>query len=239
VAVPLRPPPSDPGGDAASDPDRYLSVVDGAPAELRLRGSRFLGQALRADDQAQAQAALLAQRKARFDATHHCWALRLGPPERPLERGDDGGEPSGTAGVPILGALQRAQIYDCCLVVTRWYGGTKLGMGGLARAYAEAAAQALAAAPRRTVWRTAELGVACSYDDLGAVEATLARAGDAVREVSRAFEPHLQLRVTVLRSRAEPLQAALREATGARAALSLSRRGPPEDTSPPRTPRNR
>lgn len=73
------------------------------------------------------------------DASHHCWALRVNRPRELLERSADAGEPSGTAGRPILDALRGANLENVTCVVSRYFGGTKLGTGGLVRAYAEAA----------------------------------------------------------------------------------------------------
>ncbi|HEX7831781.1 MAG TPA: YigZ family protein, partial [Thermoanaerobaculia bacterium] len=76
-----------------------------------------------------------------FDATHHCWAFRLFNDAR--SRSSDAGEPSGTAGKPILAAIEGASLHDLGVIVVRWYGGIKLGTGGLSRAYRDTAAEAL------------------------------------------------------------------------------------------------
>lgn len=215
-------PPRPPRGKSApaGDPDQYLTVADGPAVELREKGSRFLGVACPAADREAAQARVEALRRSHFDATHHCWAVRLAPPERPLEHGDDDGEPSGTAGAPILNALRRAAVFDSQVIVVRWFGGVKLGTGGLARAYGRAAAEALAAAGRLQVWRTVVLQVECAYEDLGAVEAVLSKAADAVRKVERAFADHPALEVHALLSRAQHVHDALREATAGRARIT-------------------
>jgi putative IMPACT (imprinted ancient) family translation regulator len=76
-----------------------------------------------------------------FDATHHCWAFRLFAESR--SRSSDAGEPSGTAGKPILAAIEGAAVHDVGVIVVRWYGGIKLGTGGLSRAYRDTAAETL------------------------------------------------------------------------------------------------
>jgi uncharacterized YigZ family protein len=88
--------------------------------------------------------------KRHFDATHHCWAFRLFAEGNVRQRSSDAGEPSGTAGKPILSAIEGASLHDTGVVVVRWYGGVKLGSGGLTRAYRDTAAQALATASVRT-----------------------------------------------------------------------------------------
>jgi uncharacterized YigZ family protein len=207
---------------AERDPDRLSSVESGPETELKVKGSRFLAQAFPAGDETAAKKCLDAVRKRYHDASHHCWALRLAPPERPLERADDDGEPSGTGGVPILGAIRRCDLFDLIVVVTRYFGGTKLGTGGLARAYAEAARQALESAPRREIWRESVLTIRCAYDDLGAVEAAVARAGDAIREAARSFSGVPELRLRVRKSQGRSLAEAVTDATAGRAAVDLT-----------------
>ena len=199
--------------------DRYLSVEDGPETETRIQGSRFVGHAFRAESAADADARLTRIRRRLHDASHHCWAWRLGPPEAYDERSDDDGEPSGTAGAPMLAVLRGAELHDVLVVVTRWFGGTKLGKGGLIRAYSGAARDALDAAPERVIWRESTLTVGCEYEDVGAVEAVLARSAADVRACVRDFSDRPTFRITVLRSRLPGLVHALREATAGRAAL--------------------
>ena len=106
------------------------------------------------------------------DATHHCWAWRLGTPTGAgaAERSSDAGEPAGTAGVPILQVLRGAELSDVVAVVARWFGGTKLGKGGLARAYAAATREALATLPVAVRVPTITLELDLPYERLGAVK---------------------------------------------------------------------
>lgn len=121
-----------------------------APHEssTEVRKSRFLAQGFRADNPAAARAAIEA-RKARYpDATHNCWAYLAGPPGDTARVGSsDDGEPHGTAGRPILNVLLHSGLGEIVMVVTRWFGGTKLGTGGLVRAYQESALANLATMP--------------------------------------------------------------------------------------------
>ena len=197
--------------------DEYASVLDGPEVETKVKGSRFLGQAFRADDAESAGLAIARVRKQYHDATHHCSAYRVGTPESAEERSDDDGEPSGTAGVPILGAIRRDDLFGVFIVVTRYYGGTKLGTGGLVRAYGDSAREALAVAPRRTVWREATFEIESTYEDVGAVEAILAREGRHLRKVEREFLDRVRFRVTLLRSQGPSLFSILQEGTAGRA----------------------
>ncbi|MYM62613.1 YigZ family protein [Pseudomaricurvus sp. HS19] len=116
--------------------------VPAAPlqVEYEIKKSRFIARAALARDREQALQ-VLAEAKAQFpDARHHCWAYLIGNPWSPgtVAMSDDG-EPTGTAGKPILNVLQHKQVGDIMLVVSRYFGGIKLGAGGLVRAYSQAA----------------------------------------------------------------------------------------------------
>ncbi|HLA62868.1 MAG TPA: YigZ family protein, partial [Rhodothermales bacterium] len=123
------------------DSDRYPTLAASpAPVEPpKTKGSRFIGDAFPARSEAEVAACLERVRRREHTATHHCWAARLGVPgptgygARP--RYSDDGEPGGSAGLPILREIDRRGLSDVLVVVTRYYGGTKLGTGGLARAY--------------------------------------------------------------------------------------------------------
>ncbi len=202
--------------------DSYPSVHDGPEVEIKIKGSRFLGQVLSATDADAAGELLRATRRRHHAATHHCSAWRVGGAGSQSERFDDDGEPSGTAGAPILAVLAGSDLHDAFAVVTRYYGGTKLGTGGLARAYSEAARAALEAAGVRTVWCEVVVRVACAYTDVGTVEAVLAREGAHIRACERDFTSDPAFRVTVLESDGDRLVSLIREATAGRARASRS-----------------
>lgn len=124
--------------------DTYREIEDDAFAEIKIKGSRFIGAVLYAGDEAQAQSRLREVRKREYNATHNCWAYRLGQTADHFRYSDDG-EPSGSAGLPIMKKIDGLAVTNLLVVVTRYYGGTKLGVGGLSRAYGEAAETALTA----------------------------------------------------------------------------------------------
>jgi uncharacterized YigZ family protein len=101
-----------------------------------VKGSRFIGSAAPADLKEEAESFIEEIRRTHHNATHNCFAYRI---DRSLFRYSDDGEPSGTAGRPILNMIDKYQLQRAVLVVTRYFGGTKLGTGGLIRAYSEAA----------------------------------------------------------------------------------------------------
>ena len=125
--------------------DLYRTIESPAESAVRERSSKFLAFAYPVREEAQIREILNALRKKYYDATHHCYAWRLGPRGETFRANDDG-EPSGTAGKPILGQLLSQEVTDCLIVVVRYFGGTKLGVPGLIAAYRESAADVLAAA---------------------------------------------------------------------------------------------
>lgn len=135
---------------------------------MRELGSRFLAYLAPAPTCEAAKEFLELLRKRYPDATHHCFAWRIGWPAE--ERAADAGEPTGTAGQPILRALAGAEISDVVAVVVRWFGGTKLGKGGLARAYTAATQLALAALPTQRTLPRRRFRLRVPYDRIGAVK---------------------------------------------------------------------
>ncbi|HEV7238218.1 MAG TPA: YigZ family protein [Thermoanaerobaculia bacterium] len=121
--------------------DHYRTLAARAEFAHKIERSEFLGIAfpIASDDEFFAE--LKRVQKKHFDATHHCWAFRLFAESR--SRSSDAGEPSGTAGKPILAAIEGASVHDVGVIVVRWYGGIKLGTGGLSRAYRDTAAETL------------------------------------------------------------------------------------------------
>ena len=119
--------------------DHYLALAERAEYRHKIERSDFLGIAFPVMSEEEFFGELQRIEKRYFDATHHCWAFRL----RERSRSSDAGEPSGTAGKPILSAIEGASLFETAVVVVRWFGGVKLGTGGLSRAYRETAAETL------------------------------------------------------------------------------------------------
>ena len=127
-------------------PASVLVPADTSASEidLEIKRSHFLGLAARTTSEAQAREFIASRRVLYPDARHHCSAFIIANPgATPTERSNDDGEPSGTAGKPMLEVVRGSQIFDVTVVVTRYFGGTLLGTGGLVRAYSQATAQAL------------------------------------------------------------------------------------------------
>jgi putative IMPACT (imprinted ancient) family translation regulator len=152
--------------------ESFLTLAGEVEAEHRVLGSRFLAIAFPVRTEEAARARLEERARAHFSASHHCaaWRLRDG-----TWRALDAGEPSGSAGLPILAALDGLALLDAAVVVSRYFGGTKLGIGGLARAYGEAATLALEQAPRRRGVPALLVAVAYRFEETAGVMRALGR----------------------------------------------------------------
>ena len=176
---------------------RYLTIAGAAEAELEVKRSRFLCEVARVADEAAAPAAVQRARREHWDARHHCSAFVLGP-DGSVQRSNDDGEPSGTAGAPMLEALRAAGVSDVVAVVTRWFGGVLLGTGGLVRAYGDAVRAALAEAGTLTRDRQVEYAVELAYDEAARVESELRVRGIGVLGVEYAETARLRVGVAAL-----------------------------------------
>ena len=171
---------------------RYTTIS--APGDESLyteKRSRFIGRALPVRTVEEALAAVEEVRAKYRDARHVCWAFRLGHEPEAAERSNDDGEPSGTAGRPLLGRLIAADLRDVLVVVVRYYGGINLGTGRLAVAYRTAAEAALATAPRLTVTLTARYRLTFPFDLINPVMMLLRVAGAEVQSRDSDEEGHL------------------------------------------------
>ena len=134
--------------------DCYFTIAQTAKAEIRVKGSRFIGEVALVSDAAGAKTYLESVRKREYEATHHCFAYRLGVGSDIEFKYSDDGEPNGSAGKPIYDCIAGRELTSVIVVVTRYFGGTKLGTGGLVRAYSEAALLSLEKAGKKTNYIT-------------------------------------------------------------------------------------
>lgn len=124
----------------------YFTIQQAATGEINVERSRFIGHCQEVTTEDAARAFINRIRALHAQATHNCYAYRLGSGSHPLEYYHDHGEPNGTAGKPILGGIQRLQLTNVVVVVTRYFGGKKLGVRGLIEAYGQASTAVLTAA---------------------------------------------------------------------------------------------
>lgn len=187
------------------------------------KGSRFIATVIPVADEPVAKAALADVRAEMPDAGHHCWAWRLASPA--IDRASDDGEPSGSAGKPILAQLVGRELVDTAVIVTRYWGGTKLGVGGLVRAYGRAAGEALDRA--KVVPWVAKIAATVLHEhgDTDAVVRVLAAAG--ATDVDVGYGASVTRLIEVPADALHQIEAALADATAGRATMSYD-----EPTSP-------
>ncbi len=191
--------------------DSYRTIAGAAEAIYKEKSSKFLAYAYPVQSEEQIRALVEALHKKYYDATHHCYAWRLGPKGEAFRANDDG-EPSGTAGKPILGQLLSHELTDCLIVVVRYFGGTKLGVSGLIAAYRESAAEAIAAAQiiERTVDRLIRFEF--SYLSMNDVMRIIKEEQPEIRE--QVFDNLCRMSVAIRESRAEGLIGKLAKVEG-------------------------
>lgn len=150
---------------------RYLIPSRVHEHEIEIQRSRFITRLAHIESADESRAFVDAVRREYPDATHHCWAFVAGPPgdSRSIGMSDDG-EPSGTAGKPMLSVLMHSEVGEIVAVVTRYFGGQKLGTGGLVRAYTQAVQEALATLPTQEHVITVSVKITLQYPDHSAVE---------------------------------------------------------------------
>ena len=188
--------------------------------EIEIQRSRFLCSVGRVGDEAQAAAFIADVRKEHWSANHNCTAFRVDG----TQRSSDDGEPAGTAGVPMLEVLVRRDLTDTVAVVTRYFGGVKLGAGGLVRAYGRAVSEAVDAIGTVGRARFATFEIAIDHADAGRLENALHAVGHRVASV--AYDRRATITVHVPEAETTPFHDWLASQT---AGTATAEPGPPID----------
>jgi uncharacterized YigZ family protein len=198
--------------------DEYVTLASPARVKQVIENSRFYGTCREVATVEEAMAVVEEVRAEAPDANHHAFGMRIGVGAHVYERGSDDGEPAGTAGAPILQAIASAEVTNVVVVVTRFFGGIKLGVGGLIKAYRGVAQAALAEAGTvvRPIWTHVRLSP-IGYEELGAALRALDAAQGSVDELEYGAE--VAVRASVPPSRVEGLAAVVRELTRGQAKL--------------------
>ena len=182
--------------------DRYKTIKGKATGVYKEKGSKFIALASHVETEQEAKEYLASIKKEYHDARHHCYAFRINP-EKEFFRSSDDGEPSGTAGKPILNQILSAGLFDVMVVVVRYFGGTKLGVPGLIRAYKTATREALAQAEVVTLSITRKLEVLFEYPKMNQVMRVVKEEKPEV--VKQEFDMHCKLVLRVERNRKKQL----------------------------------
>ena len=174
--------------------DEFRTIAGPVSAATKVEGSRFLAQATPVESKQHAEESIASVRRRYFDATHHCFACRLGTDGAQFRFNDDG-EPAGTAGRPILASIDKFGLTNVLVVVTRYFGGTKLGTGGLARAYGDSAEKALEGAKIVQQYVTEVMTLTFPHSQTGNVMRVVSRSGVQVEDTRYDEDVHLSIRV--------------------------------------------
>ena len=192
--------------------DSFKTIARAAETTSRQLSSKFLVYAYPVETESEIKEHLDALRKRWFDATHHCYAWRLGPHGEQFRANDDG-EPSSTAGKPILGQLLSNEVTNILVVVVRYFGGTKLGVPGLIAAYKESTAQVLAEC--EIIEKTVDITVDVEFSYFVMNDVMRIVKDLQPRVVSQEFDNACKMRLLVRESESEELIGRLRKVDGA------------------------
>jgi uncharacterized YigZ family protein len=201
------------------DIDKYYTIEEKKESEIKIKGSKFIAQACPVDSKDDALLFVESVRAKHYNANHNCFAYRIGFEGLEFRASDDG-EPSGSAGKPILFSIKKYGLSDVIVVVTRYFGGTKLGVGGLARAYSEAANQTLELCKRKTVHRTIPVRVFCTYEDISAIKRLIEEFGISFEEE---YTDSVEYLVNVPMSKVEQFADRVTQDTAARAGAKIEK----------------
>lgn len=188
--------------------DLYLTIAERAQTEQRIERSVFIGFAAPACNEDEARRFVAEIRELHRQATHNPFAYIVGTSNERIEYSHDHGEPSGTAGKPILGAIARLNLTNTAVVVTRYYGGKKLGVRGLIDAYGATASLALAAAGIVECQKKAALRLITEYAAIDQVQYILTQYEATI--IDRIFAQNVEIRAEVAESTAPALREELK-----------------------------
>jgi len=199
--------------------DSYKTILIPAEAELKISKSKFISQIYPVTNSEEVNQTLTSARKKYYDAAHHPYAYRLGLDENNFRYSDDG-EPSGSAGKPIMEVIDKFELTDTLIVVTRYFGGVKLGVGGLRRAIFEAAELGVQNAEIITKQITEDIKIEFDYKYIGAVMNFLEK--EQIIILSNTSDDKVKLECSVIVSKIEKFKDELGKLTNASIVISTS-----------------
>lgn len=150
--------------------EEFITIKENVQAQIIEKKSKFIANLFYIEDIKQAEEIIRDTKKKYFDARHNCIAYRIIDNGQVIEKSSDDGEPSGTAGKPILDVLDKSGIANCLIIVTRYFGGTLLGTGGLIRAYSEAAKSGIEASGIMEVKKGIQAQIDADYNSFGKIQ---------------------------------------------------------------------
>ena len=197
----------------------YKIIEQGGMGEIEEKKSRFIANVAPVQNEEEALAFIESMRKKYWNATHNCFAYVIGEHFQ-VQRCSDDGEPSGTAGKPMLDVLLGEEIHDVVVVVTRYFGGTLLGTGGLVRAYSGSTKEGLLASKVITKMYGQKLAIQTDYTGLGKIQYILGQRG--IRILNSVYTDKVELEVLLPEAEIETVISEIREGTNGQAIMELS-----------------
>ena len=197
--------------------EQYNTIYEGGEGEIIEKKSRFIATVRLVKTEEEALSFIEEMRKKYWNATHNCYAYVIGERKETMRCSDDG-EPSGTAGKPMLDVLLGEDLYNTAVVVTRYFGGTLLGTGGLVRAYSKAVQEGLACSRIITTHHGILLEIGTDYNGVGKLQYLFGQRGIPITD-SR-YTEDVKLQVLVPKSEENAVKKAVTEATSARASIT-------------------
>lgn len=196
--------------------EAYSTVCGYGTGEIVEKKSRFIAEVFPVDSEEDVSAQIEKIKKQYWDARHHCWAYVIG--RNPgTERMSDDGEPAGTAGKPILEVIRGKGLTDVLIVVTRYFGGTLLGTGGLVRAYTQAAVEGLSHAGILRKVQGVRLRIGTDYTGLGKIQYILAQRDICIRDT--VYTDRVEILAEAAADGTDILKKEITEATNGRAVI--------------------
>jgi len=194
----------------------YKTIIEPGTGEYIEKKSRFIGYVCHVESEEEAESFITDIKKKHYDARHNCSAYSVGD-DKAIQRFSDDGEPSGTAGKPILEVITGNGLHNVCIVVTRYFGGTLLGTGGLVRSYTEAAKECVADTKIVAKRLVIPLLVNTNYTDFGKIQYILGQDGINIRNTD--YGEDVALTADVFVDDIERIEKKITEVTAARAEL--------------------
>lgn len=200
-----------------TDKDFYITIDGPKRTQIKEKNSKFIASVSPIKNKEDGHSFLEIIKSEFYDASHHCFSYKLGEEGLDIRYSDDG-EPSGSAGKPILFAINKFKYTNVIVVVTRYYGGTKLGVGGLSRAYSDAAKQALEICIPSKVILTQKIKIFSTYEDISAVKSLISEYAVNFDEF---YTDAVEILAEIPRSEVKLFEGKLTEATAARSGIML------------------
>ena len=197
--------------------ENFLTINENIESEITVKKSKFICNLIKIETQEEAEEQIKKIKKKYHDARHNCVAYRVQENDTIVEKASDDGEPSGTAGGPMLNILQKNNICNVLVVVTRYFGGTLLGTGGLVRAYTAATIEGLKNSESIARIHGVKLGIETNYTDLGKIQYLIANRN--LDQLEPVYTDKVEMTVFVPTDEMGSLRAELMEGTNGQVVL--------------------